>query len=34
MYDSLIFSKFFSQKKEIKINNMTPDYVQNFIYAI
>ena len=29
-YEILIFSKYISHKKEIKVNNMTPDYVQNF----
>ena len=33
MYEILIFSKDISQKKEIKINNLTPDYSQNFIYS-
>ena len=31
MYTILIFSKYRSHKKEIKVNNLTPDYVQNLI---
>ena len=29
MYTILIFSKHISHKNEIKVNNLTPDYVQN-----
>ena len=31
MYKILIFSKYISHKKEIKVNNLTPDCVQNLI---
>ena len=34
MYTILIFSKYISHKKEIKVNNLTPDYVQNLIYLL
>ena len=34
MYKILIFSKYISHKKEIKVNNLTPDYVQNLIYPL
>ena len=27
-----IFRKYISHKKEIKVNNLTPDYGQNLIY--
>ena len=29
-----IFSKYRSHKKEIKVNNLTADYVQNLIYPL
>ena len=34
MYEILFLSKYISHKKEIKVNNITPDYVQNFIYSL
>ena len=34
MYKFLIFSKYISHKKEIKVNNLTPDYVQNLIFPL
>ena len=34
MYKTLIFSKYISHKKEIKVKNLTPDYVQNLIYPL
>ena len=34
MYEILIFSKHISHKKEIKVNNVTPDYGQNLIYPL
>ena len=34
MYANLIFSKYINHKKEIKVNNVTSDYVQNFIYLL
>ena len=34
MYKTLIFSKYISHKKEIKVNNLTPDYVQNLTYPL
>ena len=34
MYENLIFSKYISHKKEIKVNNLTPDYGQNLIYPL
>ena len=34
MYTILIFSKYISNKKEIKVNNLTPDYGQNLIYPL
>ena len=33
MYGIIIFSKYISHKKKIKMNNLTPDYGQNFIYS-
>ena len=30
----LVFIKYISHKKEIKVNNLTPDYVQNLIYLL
>ena len=33
MYEIIIFSKYISHKKEIKVNDLTPDYVQNFIFS-
>ena len=30
----LFFSKYISHKKEIKVNNLTPDYGQNLIYPL
>ena len=29
MYENFIFSKYISHKKEIKVNNLTPDYGHN-----
>ena len=34
MYEILIFTKYISHKKEIKMNNLTPDYGQNLIYPL
>ena len=34
MYAILIFDKYISHKKEIKVNNMTADCVKNFIYPL
>ena len=34
MYDYFIFSKYISQKKEIKVNNLTLDYGQNRVYHL
>ena len=34
MYEILILSKYVSHKKEIKVNNLTPDYGQNLIYLL
>ena len=34
MYKILIFSKYISHKKEIKVNNLTQGYVQNLIYPL
>ena len=34
MYKILIFSKYISHKKERKVNNITPDYYQNFFYPL
>ena len=34
MYDILIFTKYISHKKEIKVNNLTPNYGQNLIYPL
>ena len=34
MYEIIFFSKLISHKKEIKVNNLTPDCVQNFIYPL
>ena len=34
MYKIVIFSKYISHKKEIKVNNLTPDYIQNLIYPL
>ena len=35
MYKILIFSKYISHKKEIKVNtDLTPDYVQDLIYPL
>ena len=34
MYTILIFSKYISHKKEIKVNDLTPDYVQNLIFPL
>ena len=31
MYEILIFTKYISHKKEIKVNNLTPVYGQNLI---
>ena len=31
---SLLFSKYISDKKEIRVNNLTPDQVQNLIYPL
>ena len=32
MHEILIFTKYINHKKEIKVNNLTPDYGQNLIY--
>ena len=34
MYKILIFTKYISHKKEIKVNNLTSDYGQNLIYPL
>ena len=34
MYEFFILSKYISRKKEIKVNNLTPDYSQNLIYPL
>ena len=34
MYEIIFFSKFFSHKEGIKVNNLTPDCVQNSIYTL
>ena len=34
MYEFFILSKYISHKKEIKVNNLTPDYGQNLIYPL
>ena len=34
MYEIFFFSKFISHKDEIKVNNLTRDCVQNFIYPL
>ena len=34
MYEIICFSKFISHKEEIKVNNLTPDCVQNSIYPL
>ena len=34
MYEIIFFSKFISHKEEIKVNNLTPDCVQNSIYLL
>ena len=34
MYNNFILSKYISHKKEIKVNNLTPDYVQNLSYPL
>ena len=34
MHDILIFTKYISHKKEIKVNNVTKDYGQNLIYPL
>ena len=34
MYEILIFTKYISHKKEIKVNNLSPDYVRNLIYPL
>ena len=31
---SLLFSKYISHKKEIRVNNLTPDYGQNLTYTL
>ena len=31
---SLLFSKYISHKKEIRVNNLTPDKVQNLTYPL
>ena len=31
MYEIIFFSKYISHKKEIKVHNLTPNCVQNFI---
>ena len=32
MYEIIFFNKYISHKKEINVNNLTPDCVQNLIY--
>ena len=34
MYEILIFGKYISHNKEIKVINLTPDYGQNLIYPL
>ena len=34
MHEILIFAKYINHKKEIKVNNLTPDYGQNLIYPL
>ena len=34
MYEIIFFSKFTSHKEERKVNNLTPDCVQNSIYPL
>ena len=34
MHEILIFTKYINHKKEIKVNNLTPDYGQNLIYPL
>ena len=34
MYEIVILSKYISHKKEIKVNNLTPNYVPKFIYPL
>ena len=34
MYAIIFFSKFISHKEEIKVNNLTPNCVQNSIYPL
>ena len=34
MYEILIFTKYISHKKEIKVNNLAPVYDQNLIYPL
>ena len=34
VYEILIFTKYISHKKEIKVNNLAPDYGQNLIYPL
>ena len=34
MYEYFIFSKYISQKTEIKVNNVTLDYGQNGVYPL
>ena len=33
-YEYFIFSKYISHKKEIKVNNLTVDYGQNYLYSL
>ena len=34
MHEILIFTKYINHKKEMKVNNLTPDYGQNLIYPL
>ena len=34
MYESFILSKYIRHKKEIKVNNLTPDFGQNIRYPL
>ena len=34
MYEIVIFTKFINHKKEMKVNNLTPDYGQNLMYPL
>ena len=34
MHEILIFTKYINHKKEIKVNNLTPDYGKNLIFPL